>query len=293
MMNTERQPEGIKIGVGLRHAHYSDVLTHPKHIDFVEVHAENFFASGGASCALLNQVSDHYPVSLHATTLGLGSASAIPDQQINSLKRLIDLVEPILVSDHACFAWSNLQNAPIHAGDLLPIAFNAEGLNVITENVQYVQERIGRELLVENLSAYITPTGSDMPEYEFLSALCERSGCRLLLDLNNLVVNAINAGEEDILAYVARYLEHIPAHRVGEIHLAGCTPPLPGMLMIDDHSQPVPPVVWDAYRLALRRFGSIPTLIEWDTELPSWDVLTDEAVKARKIATQELAYEIA
>ena len=176
MMNTERQPEGITIGVGLRHAHYSDVLTHPKHIDFVEVHAENFFAAGGAACALLEQVAAHYPVSLHATTLGLGSAFGIPEQPIANLNSLIERVAPFLVSDHACFAWSTLQGSPVHAGDLLPIAFNSENLQVMVENVQHVQERIGRQLLIENLSAYITPSGSNMTEVGFLTELCQCSG---------------------------------------------------------------------------------------------------------------------
>ena len=171
--------------------------------------------------------------------------------------------------------------------------FNHDSLQVMVENVEHVQERIGRQLLVENLSAYLTPAGSNMDEVEFLVELCQRSGCRLLLDLNNLVVNATNAGVENSLDYVTEYLQRIPTGLVGEIHLAGCAPALPGFPMIDDHSQPVPEVVWDAYRVALHRFGSLPTLIEWDTDLPSWDVLTGEAVKAQAIAAQELIYEYA
>lgn len=292
-MNKSNQQADIMIGVGLRHGHYDDVLTHSKAIDFVEVHAENFFAAGGAAGALLEQVAEHCPISLHATTLGLGSALGIPKQPIQNLKRLIERVSPVLVSDHACFAWSTLPNSPVHAGDLLPIAFNRDSLQVMVENVELVQERIGRQLLVENLSAYLTPAGSNMDEVEFLVELCQRSGCRLLLDLNNLVVNATNAGLENSLDYVAEYLQRIPTELVGEIHLAGCAPALPGFPMIDDHSQPVPEVVWDAYRIALQRFGSLPTLIEWDTDLPSWEVLTGEAAKARAIVEQELIYEYA
>jgi uncharacterized protein (UPF0276 family) len=292
-MSKPNQQTDIMIGVGLRHGHYDDVLAHSKVIDFVEVHAENFFAAGGAAGALLEQVSENHPISLHATTLGLGSALGIPKQPVQNLKRLIERVSPVFVSDHACFAWSTLPNTSVHAGDLLPIAFNRDSLQVMVENVEHIQESIGRQLLVENLSAYLTPAGSNMDEVEFLVALCQRSGCRLLLDLNNLVVNATNAGVENSLNYVSEYLQCIPVGLVGEIHLAGCAPALPGFPMIDDHSQPVPEVVWDAYRVALHRFGSLPTLIEWDTDLPSWDVLTDEAVKARAIVTQELIHECA
>jgi len=296
-MSNEHTLTEIAIGVGLRHGHYSDALTQPKAIDFVEVHAENFFADGGAANAVLDQVAQRYAVSLHATTLGLGSAQAIPDQSIAKLQQLIERIKPVLVSDHACFTWSSLQNGQTHAGDLLPIAFNQDNLDIMVENVQRVQGRISRQLLVENLSAYLTPAGSTMTEVEFLTELCQRADCRLLLDLNNLVVNATNAkpaaSDTEILATVSTTIEQIPSHIVGAIHLAGCAPALPGAPMIDDHSQPVPQVVWDSYRAALRHFGAVPTLIEWDTALPSWQVLTDEAIKARAIATQELARDVA
>jgi uncharacterized protein len=301
MTNNQHTSPEITIGVGLRHGHYSAALTRPKAIDFIEVHAENFFADGGAANAVLDEVAQHYAVSLHATTLGLGSARGIPDQPLQKLQRLIERTQPMLVSDHACFTWSSLQGSPqttpVHAGDLLPIAFNEDSLNIMIENVQRVQNSISRQLLVENLSAYITPAGSTMPEVQFLTELCQRADCRLLLDLNNLVVNATNAtpraSNDDILATVSAYIKQIPPHRVGEIHLAGCAPALPSAPMIDDHSQPVPQVVWDAYRVALQHIGAVPTLIEWDTALPSWDVLTDEVSKARTIATEELAYDVA
>lgn len=287
-MNTEYHTSDISIGVGLRHAHYSEALTQPKPIDFIEVHAENFFADGGAACAVLNEVKELYSVSLHATTLGLGSGRKIPEQPLEKLQRLIERVNPVLVSDHACFTWSSLHDSPVHAGDLLPVAFNDTNLDIMVENVVQVQERLSRQILVENLSAYVTPPGATMPEAEFLAELYQRTDCRLLLDLNNLVVNAFNAGVEDPLISVANFIKQIPIQSVGEIHLAGCAPPMAGEPMIDDHSQPVPQVVWDAYRLALKRFGAIPTLIEWDTTLPTWDFLTHEAEKARAIATQEL-----
>jgi len=304
-MNKQLTSSDILIGVGLRHSHYEDALTRPKAIDFVEVHAENFFAPGGAAKAVLNQVSEIYAVSLHATTLGLGSARGIPEQPLQKFQQLIEHTNPLLVSDHACFTWSSLQEStndatqnsqqeiPLHAGDLLPIAFNAETLDIMVENVERVQNHISRQLLVENLSAYIAPQGSTMSEVEFLSELCLRANCCLLLDLNNLVVNATNANSVDILADVSRYIQQIPPQLVGEIHLAGCTPALPGTPMIDDHSQPVPDIVWHCYRVALKHFGSVPTLVEWDTALPSWDVLTNEAAKARSIAEEVLIRDVA
>lgn len=296
-MNNKHSSSDILIGVGLRHNHYSDALTRPKAIDFVEVHAENFFADGGAALAVLDQVAQHYAISLHATTLGLGSAQAISEQAITKLQRLIERINPMLVSDHACFSWSSLQNEQSHAGDLLPVAFNQDSLAIMVENVQRVQNLISRQLLVENLSAYISPAGSTMPEVEFLTELCQRADCRLLLDLNNLVVNATNANptasNDNLLARVSAYIEQVPAHLVAEIHLAGCAPALPGAPMIDDHSQPVPEIVWECYRVALRHFGAIPILVEWDTALPSWETLTDEAAKARTIAAQELARDVA
>lgn len=300
-MNKQSTSSDILIGVGLRHSHYEDALTRPKAIDFVEVHAENFFTPGGAAKAVLDQVSEHYAVSLHATALGLGSARGIPEQPLQKFQQLIEQTQPLLVSDHACFTWSSLQqdnnspeqHKPVHAGDLLPIAFNADTLDIMVENVERVQNHISRQLLVENLSAYITPAGSTMSEVEFLTELCLRANCRLLLDLNNLVVNATNANSADILADVSRYIKQIPPQLVGEIHLAGCTPALPGEPMIDDHSQPVPDIVWHCYRVALNHFGSVPTLVEWDTALPSWDVLTDEAAKARRIAEEVLICDVA
>lgn len=292
-MKADIRKAEISVGVGLRHTHYTDVLTSPKSIDFVEVHAENFFAAGGAAIAFLEEVAGTYPVSLHATSLGLGSAQGVPERPVSNLKILMERVPPYLVSDHACFAWTSVHGSQAHAGDLLPIPFNEAALDVMVANVDFTQQRIGRALLVENLSAYIGVPGSTMPEVEFLTRLCQRSGCQLLLDLNNLVVNATNAGVSDHLGYVKDFLCQLPVDSVGEIHLAGCAPALPNAPMIDDHSRPVPQIVWQAYRLALRRFGATPTLIEWDNALPSWQGLCEEARKAKIVAEQELHNDIA
>lgn len=279
------------IGVGLRHEHYNEALTTPTNIDFVEVHAENFFAEGGASYQVFNDISHHYSLSLHATSLGLGSTVQSPFKQIEQLNTLIKRCDPILVSDHACFSWANVNNHHVHGGDLLPVPFNEESLNVMASNVLRVQNILGRTILVENLSAYMELPGSTYTESEFLVKLCELTQCKLLIDLNNLVVNATNnavlsgTGKAlDVVEYAKQWLANIPTDIVGEFHLAGCTPVPADKLMIDDHSKPVSSDTWSIYHYALTRFGAIPTLIEWDENLPSWQELLAEANKARDIA---------
>jgi uncharacterized protein (UPF0276 family) len=279
------------IGVGLRYEHYDEALTTPANIDFVEVHAENFFADGGASYQVFNDISHQYPLSLHATSLGLGSTVQSPYKQIEQLNKLIKRCDPVLVSDHACFSWAEINNQHVHGGDLLPVPFNEESLNVMASNVLRVQHLLGRTILVENLSAYIELPGSTYTESEFLVKLCELTQCKLLIDLNNLAVNATNnavlsgTGETlDVVEYAKQWLINIPTGIVGEFHLAGCTPVPTGSLMVDDHSQQVSDDTWSIYHYALTRFGAIPTLIEWDEKLPSWQELLAEADKARDIA---------
>lgn len=287
------------IGVGLRHHHFEDALNSPANIDFIEVHAENFFAKGGASHAMLTDIAKHYHISLHATSLGLGSASPAPQKQIEQLTNLVECYQPILISDHACFSWAEVSGVDTHAGDLLPIPFNDESLQMMVSNVERAQQQLGRKILVENLSAYIELPGSTYREAEFLVKLCQQSGCKLLIDLNNLIVNATNQPllncsvetpsspeQENILAYAKQWLNRVPKALVGEIHLAGCTPVADREMMIDDHSQPVSDSVWHLYRYALQRFGPVATLIEWDENLPPWQTLIAEAEKAKVIAKE-------
>ncbi|MEH6347081.1 MAG: DUF692 domain-containing protein [Bermanella sp.] len=278
----------ISIGVGLRHAHYADVLAQPSDIDFIEVHSENFFANGGASRSFLREVAKLYPISLHSTALGLGSYASIPGGYLDSLKALVEEVNPILMSDHAAFAWGEFNQQPMHAGDLLPVAFDQKNLAIMAKNIDRAQQLTGRKLKVENLSAYLVPSGSSMSETEFLVKLTQLTGCELLIDLNNLVVNANNFSNLENTDYSKQWLSQIPTNLVGELHLAGFTPVATGELTIDDHSQPVSDTVWELYEFALQRFGSVPTLVEWDNNLPSWNVLVGEASKARKIARQVL-----
>lgn len=281
------------IGVGLRHEHYNEALSTPASIDFVEVHAENFFAEGGATYEVFNDISRKYPLSLHATSLGLGSVTQSPFKQIKQLHSLIKRCDPVLVSDHACFSWAEIDNQHIHGGDLLPVPFNEESLKVMASNVLRVQSILGRTLLVENLSAYIELPGSTYSESEFLTKLCELTQCKLLIDLNNLTVNAtnyalLNQTEKaiDVVDYAKQWLDSIPTGIVGEFHLAGCRSVSADKIMIDDHSQPVSDDTWAIYKYALSRFGAIPTLVEWDENLPSWQELLGEANKAKLIAEQ-------
>jgi uncharacterized protein len=277
------------IGVGLRSPHYEAALNSNALVDFVEVHAENFFADGGASLAVLDQAAARFPISLHATALGLGSKSGVAPQYVQKLNRLVERINPFLVSDHAAHAWSQHNEVLHHAGDLLPLAFNDDSLNSLCENVENLQHHIKSRILVENISAYVVFSNNTMSETDFLTALTQRTGCGLLLDLNNLAVNATNSGASNPIAYVSQWIESIPLSIVGEIHLAGCAQPAEGELMIDDHSNHVSETVWQAYRLALKRFGTIPTLIEWDSNLPSWETLVAEAQIARSISQEVLA----
>jgi len=278
-----------RFGVGLRHPHYTDFAEAATLPDFVEVHSENFFAPGGASHALIDSVRARCNVSLHGVGLGLGSAVGVDVHHLARLVELVARVEPMRVSDHACFARAPLpgQTVPVHGADLLPLAFTPASLDILCDNVSRAQDALRRPILVENLSAYWAFDDDCIAEPEFLASLCQRTGCGLLLDLNNLVVNATNAGEADVFAAACRFVDALPAAAIGEYHVAGCTPVESGP-MIDDHSRPVSDVVWAVYAHALQVIGPRPTLVEWDLDLPPWGVLLGEADRARAVADEFL-----
>ena len=269
------------VGVGLRHPHYSNALSSKAPVDFVEIHSENFFAGGGAIAAVLDEIITKYLVSLHST--GLGSAEEASSTYYKKLIALSYKVQPILISDHASFSWSRLGDQRIHLGDLLPISFNEQSLMVLCHHVDRAQQRLGRQILIENLSAYVDMDDNSMSETEFLTELSNTTGCGLLVDLNNIIVSATNKKEPDILAYAQRWLKQLPVNKVGEFHLAGFTPPEVGDYAVDDHSQAVSEECWALYAFALQHFGAIPTLIEWDNNLPSWEVLLKQVELARGI----------
>jgi uncharacterized protein (UPF0276 family) len=287
-------PRAPAVGIGWRHPHYAELLETQPALDFIEVHSENYFAQGGAARALLRAGRARYPVSLHGVGLSLGSASGIDEWHLDQLARLVHEIDPVRISDHASFARGVLPGAhgpaTVHAADLLPVPFSDVALDVMCENVQRVQDRLRRPIAVENLSAYLRWQDGDMSETQFLTRLAQRTGCGLLVDVNNIYVNALNAqllGEPGVpLEACRRWLDQIPAAGVAEIHLAGhihC-----GDIVIDDHGSRVSEAVWTLYRHAIARFGAVPTLIEWDTGVPPLDVLLDEAARAREGATAAL-----
>jgi uncharacterized protein (UPF0276 family) len=288
-MNMSVKNSNVMIGVGLRHPHFTDILTQPKQVDFIEVHSENFFGQGGAALSVLTQVREMYPVSLHSTSMGLGSAENIPMGYLDRLKKLTQKIDPFLMSEHACFTWGQQQGQLIHSGDLLPISHTQQTLRTMCDQVDKVQSFLGRQLIIENVSAYIQFDESYLSEAEFLAQLCQRTGAKILLDINNIAVNSINFEDGDIQQSISNYINELPITSVAQIHLAGCSAPLPGELVIDDHARPVSDDVWEGYKQALTRFGTVPTLIEWDSDLPEWSVLVNEATKARDIAYTVLA----
>ena len=286
-------------GIGLRQPHCAQLLATLPPLGFVEVHSENFFADGGAAIAMLREARSHYAVSLHGVGLALGSACGLDPWHLDRLERLVDRIDPVRVSDHACFArttqrpaatGSALDAAALHANDLLPIAFTDTALTIIAANVAQVQARLSRQLLVENLSSYVSFDDDTMNEPEFFAALCRRTGCAMLLDVNNLMVNALNAPQatpQKALAACLTYVDRLPVGCVGEIHLAGYCET--GDLVIDDHGSRVRPAVWAVYEHALRRFGALPTLVEWDTALPALEVLLGEADHAASVMARVAA----
>jgi uncharacterized protein len=258
-------------GIGWRHAHERDLLEGRPALPFIEVHSENFFADGGAPRALLRRAREHYPVSLHGVGLSLGSAIGLDGWHLDRLAALVREIDPLRVSDHASFARAALRgSAPAHASDLLPIAFTSESLALMTANVQRAQERLARPIGVENLSAYLGWDDDTLAEADFFNQLARRSGCWLLLDVNNPVAAA------------CAFVDAIDAASVGQIHLAGFNDA--GPLVIDDHGSRVHDPVWQVYAHAIRRLGPRPTLVEWDTDLPAFEVLLAEARQADRAA---------
>ena len=265
------------VGIGLRQPHYAELLERRPELGFVEVHSENFFADGGVALGVLHEARSAYAVSLHGVGLSLGSAAGLDPWHLDRLAGLVERIDPVRVSDHASFARAPQRaGGPVlHGNDLLPLAFTHASLAIMVANVSQVQDRLKRPLLVENLSAYLAFADRDFSEPEFFNALAKRSGCGLLLDVNNLVVNALNEGLADPVRSACDWIDGIAAHTVGEIHLAGYKDM--GDIVVDDHGSRVHEPVWQVYRHAIQRLGAVPTLVEWDTDVPALDVLLGEA----------------
>lgn len=264
-------------GLGLRTQHYPRILDGSARADWFEVITENFMLQGGRPLAVLQRARELAPVVLHGVSLSLGSTDALNGAYLDALAALAVRIEPAWISDHLC--WGSIGGHYAH--DLLPLPFTEEALAHVTAQIAAVQDRLGRRILVENVSSYLTYTHSAMPEWEFLAAVAAGADCGILLDVNNIYVSARNHGFDP-----ERYLAGIPAERVGQIHLAGHTDK--GTHLLDTHVGPVPGSVWDLYRSALRRYGRVSTLVEWDEEVPDYDVLAAEAERARAVEHAEL-----
>ena len=262
-------------GVGLKADHYREILDARPAIGWFEVHAENFMGEGGAPHRYLTAIREHYPLSLHGVGLSLGSAGPLDRAHAKRLRALADRYEPGLVSEH--LAWS--RHDGVHFNDLLPVPLTAEALDIVAEHVEETQDILGRRMLIENPSTYVA-TRDEMSETEFLVALARRTGCGLLVDVNNVYVSSMNHGRD-----AAAWLDAIPAELVGEIHLAGHAVEMVGgeALRIDDHGSRVSPEVFELCGRFLDRVGPVPTLIEWDSDVPPLCVLLEEASKADKL----------
>jgi len=260
-------------GIGLRSPHHRDALNSHAETGWLEVHSENYFGKGGAPLRMLEAIRADYPLSLHGVGMSLGSVDEPDMRHLNQLKALIARIEPGLVSEHLC--WNSFGGR--YLNDLAPLPYTEATLTYLVGRIAEVQEFLGRRILVENPSSYLEYEFSTYSESVFLNELARRSGCGILLDINNVYVSCANHGWNAL-----DYLRDIAAEHVGEIHLAGHTVKQVGdtHILIDTHDGPVSDEVWQLYRCALRRLGAVPTLIEWDADLPGWQVLIDEAAKA-------------
>lgn len=260
-------------GIGLRTEHFSDFLAGGVPVDWVEAISENFFAPGGRPRAVLEKVRQDLPVVLHGVSMSIGGPDPLDRKHLRSLRELAAWVEPAWMSDHLC--WGTHRGNYLH--DLLPLPFTEEALAHVVERVGQVQDALGRQILLENVSSYLTFSASTVPEWEFLAEVARRADCGILLDVNNIYVSARNHGFD-----ARTYLAAIPVDRVGQFHLAGHQDH--GTHLLDTHDHPVADPVWELYRDAVRRFGQVTTLIEWDDRIPALPRLIEESNRAREVA---------
>jgi len=266
-------------GLGLRKQHYAEFLECRVAVDFVEVISENFMVDGGRPRQILRDVRERYPVALHGVSMSIGSADGLDGVYLARLRALVDEVEPLFVSDH--LSWSRIEGFNSH--DLLPLPYTNEALDLVCANIDRAQDVLGRAMLIENPSSYIDFAPADMTEWQFLDRMCAKTGCGLLLDVNNVFVSATNHGFDPI-----EYLDGVPHDRVRQIHLAGHSQGRE--LLIDTHDKPVPASVWDLYAHVLPRLGPVATMIERDDDIPPLDELLAELATARRVGGQMLAH---
>lgn len=265
-------PIPAQAGIGLRSHHFREILDAPPPVAWMETHPENYFGDGGAPLRVLEQIRSRYPLSFHGVGLSLGSTDPIDHTHLHKLNVLIDRFEPAFVSEH--LSWSSVGGRSFN--DLLPLPYTAESLDHVCARIDEVQTALKRPLLIENITRYLTWQNSTVPEGEFMAEVVRTTGCGILLDINNVYVNAVNFGLDPL-----EFLRAIPAQAVWEIHLAGFD--RFGRWLIDTHGQVVHPDVWTLYQWAIDHFGPRPTLIEWDTNLPPLPLLVEQATQADAI----------
>ena len=265
-------------GVGLRREHFERVLAGPTRVDWFEVISENFMVKGGRPLHVLERVRRDYPVVLHGVSLSIGTTDPLDRDYLDRLRELASWVEPAWVSDHLC--WTGVGGHNAH--DLLPLPYTEEALDHVVARVGAVQEHLGRRIALENVSTYLSFASSTLSEWEFLVQLATRADCGILLDVNNVYVSAANQGFDP-----RTYLEAVPPERVWQVHLAGHTDR--GSHLLDTHSRCVCEEVWELYRFATRRIGAVASLVEWDEDIPEWDSLEAESLRAREVRREALA----
>jgi uncharacterized protein (UPF0276 family) len=264
-------------GVGLRTKHFAGYLAAPPPVDWVEAISENFLAPGGRPIAVLEKVRRDVPVVLHGVSLSIGATDPLSERYLAALRDLAHRIEPAWISDHLC--WGS--HGGRYAHDLWPLPLTEEALRHVVARVQRVQEVLGRQLLLENVSSYVTFRASEMPEWEFLAEVARRADCGILLDVNNVYVSARNHGFDP-----RTYLAGVPADRVGQLHLAGHSDK--GRYLLDTHDHEVPAAVWELYAETVDRIGPVSTLVEWDDHVPPLERLVEESRRARAIEAERI-----
>jgi uncharacterized protein len=263
----------LGFGLGLRTDHYEAILAEKPAIDWLEILSENYMVDGGKPLHYLDRFRALYPLVMHGVSLSIGSGDPLDRDYLDRLKALAERVQPRWISDHLC--WTGIAGKNLH--DLMPLPYTEEAVRHVAARVRQVQDHLGRQILLENVSSYVTYTQSAMSEWEFLSAVCEAADCLILLDINNIYVSSHNHGFDAM-----DYLRGVPAARVRQFHLAGHTHN--GNIIVDTHDQPIIRDVWDLYADAVRLLGPVSTMIERDADIPSLEVLMAELDKARRIA---------
>jgi uncharacterized protein (UPF0276 family) len=268
----------LGFGLGLRTDHYDQVLNDRPDIDWLEIISENYMVEGGKPLYYLDRIRELYPMVMHGVSMSIGSTAPLNLDYLADLKRLIARVEPAWVSDHLC--WTGVHGRNLH--DLMPLPYTEETIAHVSARVRQVQDLLGRQILLENVSSYVTYNASQISEWAFLTEIAERADCLLLLDINNIYVSSHNHGFDPV-----EYLDGVPGERIRQIHLAGHS--YRDQLIIDTHDQPVCDPVWSLYRQAIERFGCVATMIERDDNIPSLDELIAELDTARRLAREQEA----